>query len=212
MAYTIRIEQPLPDLMVLDLRPDGELVVGETGKVTGELRNEFKEIAQPFHVVFRVDGSTITDTVVSGIGIEEELTLTAQVSFSKGGTHEVEMEVDSQDEVVELAETNNSQLLIVEILSGPGGQLVVRPNPFTPNGDGYNDEVVFQVAGMALTDPVVKIFDRGGIEVREIRGSSQWLMWDGRNDSGREMEPGVYLYLLIDGNKKLNSGTVVLAR
>jgi len=212
-VYTFRTVQILPDLMAIDLRPEKQLVVGEAGRVLGRIRNEIEAVGEAFHVLFRSDGATLKDTLIIGMSIDEVVTIPARVLFSERGTHEVEMMADSRDEITELAETNNTRKLVVEILQGPAGQLVVRPNPFTPNGDGYNDEVVFQVAGMGLDSPVVKIFDRRGMEVKEIKESSDyWLVWDGRNENGREMEPGVYLYLLMDGAKKLNSGTVVLAR
>ena len=212
-VYHFRTVQILPDLMAIDLRPEEQLVVGEAGRVLGQIRNEIETVGEAFHVLFRSGGTTLKDTLINGMSIDEVVTIPARVLFSERGTHEVEMMADSRDEITELAETNNTQKLVIEILQGPAGQLVVRPNPFTPNGDGYNDEVVFQVAGMGLDSPVVKIFDRRGMEVKEIKESSDyWLVWDGKNENGREMEPGVYLYLLMDGAKKLNSGTVVLAR
>ena len=198
--------------MAIDLQPEEQFVLNERGRVLGKIKNEVVEVEQMFHVQFLLDGHTVKDTVISRLGIGEVLTIPVIVEFSKGGTHNVEMLVDSRDEIIEVAETNNVQKLVIEILEGIPAKLVVRPNPFTPNGDGYNDEVIFQFAGMGLISPAVKIFDRRGIEVKEISGSTGWLSWDGQNESGREMEPGVYLFILIDGENKLKGGTVVLAR
>jgi flagellar hook assembly protein FlgD len=36
--------------------------------------------------------------------------------------------------------------------------------------------------------------------------------WDGRDNNGRDLPPGVYLCLFQDGSRKIANGTIVLAR
>ncbi|NUN70222.1 MAG: hypothetical protein HUU02_10975 [Bacteroidetes bacterium] len=88
--------------------------------------------------------------------------------------------------------------------------LRVDPNPFTPNGDGRNDATVidFAVANVEKHKTLrVNVFDLSGRKVREIatlqtginpfygdpRAGGSGILWDGRNDAGTMVAPGVYL-------------------
>jgi hypothetical protein len=72
----------------------------------------------------------------------------------------------------------------------------------TPNGDGVNDELVFNldIARVGIERPVrVTIFDLSGAVVGRIverrpdpRGRYA-LRWDGRDDGGETVPPGIYL-------------------
>lgn len=72
----------------------------------------------------------------------------------------------------------------------------------TPNGDGINDEALvrFTVLRVADDSPVeMQLYDMAGRPVRRIqqqrsRGSGRYEMgWDGRNDGGDLVPPGVYV-------------------
>ena len=78
----------------------------------------------------------------------------------------------------------------------------IHPNPFTPNGDGINDEVTisFSVFKIFTRKTVkVEVYDIGGRRVREVEetrevGSGRYdIVWDGRNEEGRRVRPGVYV-------------------
>ena len=83
---------------------------------------------------------------------------------------------------------------------------VVDPNPFTPNGDGRNDETFFSfiVTNLVKERPLrLEIFDLTGRKVRTLldtRSSARAfveqdaLRWDGRDDNGRLLPPGLYLF------------------
>ena len=82
------------------------------------------------------------------------------------------------------------------------GEVEVAPNPFTPNGDGINDEVefafsVFKVQGSKLL--VLEVYSLDGHRVRSAEESvahaagRQILRWDGRDESGGLAPPGLYL-------------------
>ncbi len=91
--------------------------------------------------------------------------------------------------------------------------LAVEPNPFTPNGDTFNDEVTFQVTEFGLLEPVLRIFSFEGRLIRtEADLIDGFLVWNGQDESGRDQRPGVYLYTLEDENNVVASGHITLAR
>lgn len=76
------------------------------------------------------------------------------------------------------------------------------PNPFTPNGDGTNDEIELRYSILKLLDTAevrVVIYSLSGTPVRALyTGQDQEGLyvrkWDGRSDDGRIVPPGIYLY------------------
>ncbi len=85
------------------------------------------------------------------------------------------------------------------------GDLHVQPSVFTPNGDGFNDEVAFDFAVFLanLNDPVtVGIYDLSGRlirtlgEQREVSAGRYRIAWDGFDDGGQLVPPGLYSVLL----------------
>jgi flagellar hook assembly protein FlgD len=100
--------------------------------------------------------------------------------------------------------SDRNSLAVIADLSSQSKNLVskfaVEPNPFTPNGDGINDEltVTFDVQRLLAPRPVnLEIFDLSGRRLRIIErnlssgGYSQ--QWDGRDDAGQMVPPGLYL-------------------
>ena len=91
--------------------------------------------------------------------------------------------------------------------------LTVRPNPFTPNGDGYNDQVFFDL-GYAIRpgdDIKIEIFDERGRLVRTIRNKDYPLIWDGNDNHDQRLEGGLYFYQVTFG-ENIQAGSLVLVR
>ena len=93
----------------------------------------------------------------------------------------------------------------------PDGALFV-PNAFTPNDDGHND--FFFPVGEGLITYELHIFNRWGRKVVTL--SSLADQWDGRNENGRPVPEGVYVYrvtaLMNNGNQVDQGGTVTVIR
>ncbi len=102
------------------------------------------------------------------------------------------------------------------VLSPPliGGHLLdlvaVVPNPFTPNGDGINDEAAVQYSLLSVSADRrvnIDIYDLSGRRVRslhdglESNGRFEDKLWDGRSDGGKLVPPGIYIArLAVDGD------------
>ena len=73
---------------------------------------------------------------------------------------------------------------------------------FSPNGDGVNDalEIRFDVLKLTGDVPIdVSVYDLGGRRVREVyrelgRNGRYEAEWDGLDDGGKMVLPGVYVY------------------
>lgn len=96
--------------------------------------------------------------------------------------------------------------------------LQVSPNPFSPNGDGLNDKVQisFFLANLNVERNLkIQIFDLTGKLIKTIFDgpskafayiSSNSFFWDGRDESGKVVRPGVYLLrVAIDSDKGVES-------
>ena len=86
------------------------------------------------------------------------------------------------------------------------------PNSFTPNNDGFND--VFKIAGMSVYEPNMKIFNRDGMMVYNIKSLSQ--TWNGDDGSGYYCQTGVYNWIMTYKDDRnighVEKGQVILIR
>ena len=123
--------------------------------------------------------------------------------------------VDEGD-ATKLVESNS--LLVVAQLGGDKHLLqeVTSPGVFTPNGDGINDGAVFAFSVVligASSAVQVEIYDLSGRrlrrieERREVSAGRYEISWDGLDDSGTVVPPGLYAVRL--GLDALTEGTGV---
>ncbi|MGH1339483.1 MAG: gliding motility-associated C-terminal domain-containing protein [Aureispira sp.] len=92
-----------------------------------------------------------------------------------------------------------------------GLPVVFIPNAFSPDGDGYNDEL--RVEGNNITTITLAVYNRWGEQVFETQ--DQGIGWDGRF-KGTDLPPDVYGYYLQctcdDGSTLKTKGNVTLLR
>ncbi len=104
---------------------------------------------------------------------------------------------DRQRNVRQGVEPLEPRAMIVFVPDVAGGSLLrnVQVTPVvTPNGDGVNDEaqinfIVVQIEG----DPNVDIYDLTGSRLRTLDRGTAGFAWDGRDDAGAVLPPGVYI-------------------
>ena len=96
------------------------------------------------------------------------------------------------------------------------GEVQVEPRPFSPFADEYA-HFAFVVGNIEEgREVVLKIYNLTGRSIRQLAqmGSARTYQfeWDGRDGSGRVVEPGLYLYEVgIEGSDKARRGTFVVA-
>lgn len=105
--------------------------------------------------------------------------------------------------------------------SGAGAQSLggvtlteVVPRVVTPNGDLLNDVIFFKfddtVSGLPIES---EVYDIQGAKVSDLTLNSNEtaLLWNGKDDSGRAVPSGIYIYSIKLGGRQA-TGTVVVAR
>ena len=95
-------------------------------------------------------------------------------------------------------------------------RMIASPGALTPNGDGINDEAVFEFAVLKINAAravSVSLFDLSGRAIRRIEESralanGQYsLRWDGRDEGGMLVPPGLYLARIgVDSDGENSSG------
>lgn len=102
----------------------------------------------------------------------------------------------------------NSDTIVINI---NGDMEVFVPNIFSPNSDGWNDELV--IKGPKLSNFQIMIFDRWGKIVFE--SDQQKIKWNGTKNN-EPLDQGVYVYMLkgttLLGKQIEQNGNIMLAR
>ena len=167
-----------------------------------------------------VDTGTLIEIDYRAQVLREVGTLFAGRVFDTTRPHEVRQRILPGEAAPEI---ESEQLSVTTSFSG---SLVfsplVSPNPFTPNGDGINDVVSISFKLLRVTSAVpvaIEIFDLSGKRVREVYSGRDPLgeyshTWDGTDDSGRPVPPGLFLYRILadlHSGQEIDSGALSVA-
>jgi protocatechuate 3,4-dioxygenase beta subunit len=210
-VFSFQVSRVLPDLVVENFYtiPRQDLKMNVPFKLMAEIFVRNSSVIVPFHVTFYQFTTVLKDTVVQFQTQDSLLQVIYPCQFPRGN-YPLKVVADSRDELRESQETNNLAELMANVNEGEGN---VRPNPFTPNNDGFNDAVTFDFTQLVLTQPELKLFNFEGQLVQRFFGANPAVFaWDGINSNGTPMPPGIYLYILADGSKTVSKGYIVLAR
>ncbi|HEY3296519.1 MAG TPA: FG-GAP-like repeat-containing protein [bacterium] len=181
-------------------------------EVTVEERNGVS-MDTTFIAVLKVHAAGLTRTVAAlpfhGLGAHASATQSFSWAPDTCNTHEFELQVVAPPGW-DANPANDITRRSMEVECEP---FHVYPLPFTPNGDGYNDTLHFAFGDNTYKWPVVTIFSLDGRLVsteRSFRSNS--IVWLGRDRYGKECPPGAYLYTFQNGDKKITSGIIYVAR
>ena len=166
------------------------------------------------------DSGALVEVVFSAAVLREVGTVFTGRIFDSAQPHEVRQQVlagDASDEI-------DSQSLAVTTALSPSLLYAprVEPNPFTPNGDGVNDEGVLSYKLLRVTSAVpvsIDIYELSGRRVKRLYEGESPLgeyahRWDGRDDAGRQVPPGLYLYRIavdVQSQPETHVGLVAVA-
>lgn len=100
------------------------------------------------------------------------------------------------------ADAGRSLQVLTPLSGGLLGAVIASSNPFTPNGDGINDVVELAFPVFAVQGAKALVLEVYGLDGQRVRhkapvvahaAGEQRVTWDGRDDQGRLMPPGLYL-------------------
>ena len=101
----------------------------------------------------------------------------------------------------------------------PQVSCLVFPNPFTPNGDGYNEMAVFNYPFMFSEEAHISVYTVRNLLVWEkdvppLTDFGDYLSraWNGCDLSGKPLPEGLYIYVVQVNDEVVCNGTVVIAR
>jgi hypothetical protein len=97
-------------------------------------------------------------------------------------------------------------------------ELTIEPNPFSPDGDGFEDEVIFRYTLPAVSELTLRIYDVKGRLIKTLMEDepqvSGEIRWDGKDDKNRTVRVGIYI-VWAEANGTLHSSkkmTLVVAK
>ncbi len=137
------------------------------------------------------------------------------ISFQQGDTVYISVGACDIPDYCEANCSDRDYIFMVE----PKVVCDVHPNPFTPNGDGFNDLAVFSYPYMFSEKAELIIYDRWNNRVfnKELEPISEFRDferrgWYGRDNQNKNLTNGVYIYIIKVDDDIVCNGTIIIAR
>ena len=209
--YSFFIKEIYPDLFIKSFTADfSKVLVHKPIQLDAKIGVEIAPVFDPIEIKIWDNERAIFDTILPPMHGNEIVDFSRSIIFNDKGKHELKLTIDSENKIRETDETNNTAIQVIDVIEG---ELIVRSNPFTPNGDGINDIVIFNFEKLSVAEPSLKLYDISGRMIATLKEREKYkIIWDGSDRFGNQAQPGVYLYLLHDQEKTVANGYVVLAR
>ena len=223
-----------PRLRATDLGFDGvELVTMIPADTVRSVRLRGEEI--PFSVTYLQDPArflvTFPEHRIDASQTGKVLEIEFDASVFRYSTEFTARVLDTNaDEVSQLVNPGNATVRIpsdgISVQTSLGestlGSVSVVPRTITPNGDGINDEAEISYELFKLTrggEMNVEICTFSGRRIRLLHTGSEVSgryrrTWDGRDEDGRSVPPGIYVYTVevrTDKGVERRAGTVCVA-
>ncbi|HGY56764.1 MAG TPA: hypothetical protein ENK44_13745 [Caldithrix abyssi] len=210
LQLRLEVKDRLPDLYITQLETmEKSVTVFKETTLHMAFANTSAPLTGSFSVKVTNEGAAVWDTSITNMVLDQTIYKKIAVKIRKVSSNKIKMWVDYQNSIRETNENNNIQEIVV---SATPGKLIVRPNPFTPNNDQKNDRAVFDMTKLVYTSPQLIIYDVQGRKIRTVADrSGQYMYWDGKDDNGNLTLPGLYLYILKDGQDEIARGMIVVA-
>ena len=210
-SYSFKIKEIYPDLFIESFEAHPlKIMVNKPLTIKATIGVTTVSVLKPIDIRLVDGNSVLFDTTFTGLEVDDRIEVVRTIYFSTRGKHQLKLVVDPESKIIESDKENNTALIIIDVIEG---EIIVRSNPFTPNGDGINDTVTFNFEQLGVTDPQLKLFDMSGRMIVTLQDRLGFtFVWNGVDRFGNQAQPGVYLYLLQDQNQVIANGYVVLAR
>ena len=186
----LRIATQEPEALIRSVQIDGADVQWEQTDVDNGV-----QVAFP-----RITGDRLLHVVFDSIALQYN-TVFAGMVFDSRRPNDLPQNVESGDATSGPFGLGADLSVTVQVAEHTLHALRVTPVPFTPNGDGVNDNatITYDIANLTSAAPVtVEVFDLSGRLRRTIesgpRASGRFRAeWDGNQDNGKRVPPGIYV-------------------
>lgn len=192
------------------------LILAFNPNIIEPLQVKTTDLSSDFSIVDSIGSNKIGISLARATGIKKGSGSLLTVKFKVNSDVNVGESTALVLEKVKLYDSNTSPI-VANIINGSltvisTDEILVLPNPFTPNGDGFNDYVEFILPpdyGQGIT---ISLFSLAGKQVKKEKNINNNFKWFGRDEKGQDLKPDVYIYNISNQGETITNGTITLIR